>query len=67
VTPRTVLEWIALLATGAGAALMLQRAGLPAPWLIGPILVAIVAAVGGLVEVRSLGRHSSRRKRRSGC
>ena len=51
-TPRTVLEWIALLATGAGAALMLQRAGLPAPWLIGPILVAIVAAVGGLVGVR---------------
>ena len=51
-TPRAVLEWFALLATGAAGALLLARIGLPAPWLIAPILVAIAAAVAGLVEVR---------------
>ncbi len=51
-TPRTALEWLALLAAAAGGALVLDRAGLPAPWLIAPILVAIVAAVGGLVALR---------------
>src|ERR1700676_1991481 len=52
VTSRAALQWIALLASSAGAALLLHRAGLPAPWLIGPILVALVAAVGGLVALR---------------
>jgi membrane AbrB-like protein len=52
VTTRAALQWIALLASGAGVALLLHRAGLPAPWLIGPILVALVAAVGGLVALR---------------
>jgi uncharacterized protein len=47
-----VLEWIALLAAGAGGALLLHRAGLPAPWLIAPILVALAAAVSGLVAVQ---------------
>jgi uncharacterized protein len=52
VTPRAVLEWIALLAAGVGGAVLLGRAGLPAPWLIAPIVVALVAAAGGLVHVR---------------
>ncbi len=42
----------ALVAAAVGGALGLARAGAPAAWLIGPLLVAIVAAVSGLVELR---------------
>jgi membrane AbrB-like protein len=45
------VEWTALLAAAAVAALLLQRLAVPAPWLIGPIVVAIAASAGGLVEL----------------
>jgi hypothetical protein len=46
------LEWSALIAASAAAALVLQRLAVPAPWLIGPVLVAVVASSSGLVELR---------------
>jgi uncharacterized protein len=52
VMPRRAVEWIALLAAAAGAAALLQRLAVPAPWLIGPIVVAIAASAGGIVELR---------------
>jgi membrane AbrB-like protein len=47
---RSVLVWCALIAVAAGVAELLSAGGLPAAWLIGPLLVGIVAAVSGLVE-----------------
>jgi uncharacterized protein len=52
VTARRALEWTALIVAGAAAAAALQRLAVPAPWLIGPVVVAIVAASSGLVELR---------------
>jgi membrane AbrB-like protein len=52
VTRRTIVEWLALLAAGAGAAMLLGRLSVPAPWLIAPILVGIAASAGGLVDLR---------------
>jgi membrane AbrB-like protein len=49
---RDALVWTALVAVCAAAALVLQYAGVPAPWLIGPLVVAIAASVSGLVELR---------------
>ena len=51
-TARRALEWIALILAGAAAAAVLQRLAVPAPWLIGPVVVAIAAASSGLVELR---------------
>jgi uncharacterized protein len=50
--PRDALVWTALVAVCAAAALGLDRAGVPAPWLIGPLVVAIAASVSGAVELR---------------
>jgi uncharacterized protein len=55
VTARRALEWTALILAGAAAALELQRLAVPAPWLIGPVVVAIVASASGLVELRVPG------------
>jgi hypothetical protein len=52
VNAREALVWTALVAVCAAAALALERAGVPAPWLIGPLIVAIVASVSGAVELR---------------
>ena len=49
---RDAVAWCALIAAGAAGALLLRRLGVPAPWLIAPLIVAIVAAVTGLVELR---------------
>jgi uncharacterized protein len=46
------VEWSALIAASAAVALVLQRLAVPAPWLIGPVVVAVVASSSGLVEVR---------------
>ena len=37
--------WMLLVASAALAGLLAQGAGLPAGWLVGPMLVAIVAAL----------------------
>jgi uncharacterized protein len=52
VTFRDAFAWVALIAAGAAGALLLRQLGVPAPWLIAPLIVAIVAAVTGLVELR---------------
>jgi hypothetical protein len=49
---RIVLRWCALIVTAAGVAAVLTRLGIPAAWLIGPLLVGIVAAVSGLADLR---------------
>ncbi len=46
------LRWLGLVAAALGGALALARVGTPAAWLIGPLLVAIAAAVSGLVALR---------------
>lgn len=51
-TRRNAVEWLALLAAAAAAALALEWLAVPAPWLIGPIVVAVAASAGGLVELR---------------
>ena len=51
-TPRLAVEWIALVAAAAAGAIVLGRLGVPAPWLIAPLVVAIGASVAGLVELR---------------
>jgi len=43
------MAWSALIAASAAGAIVLRRLGVPAPWLIAPLVVAIVAAVTGLV------------------
>lgn len=48
---REAVVWTALVAACVLAAEALQRAGVPAPWLIGPLLAGIAAAVSGLAEV----------------
>jgi membrane AbrB-like protein len=52
VTLRNAFAWAVLIAAGAAGALLLRRLGVPAPWLIAPLVLAIVAAVTGLVELR---------------
>jgi uncharacterized protein len=52
VTARSVLSWAALIAVASAGALVLQRLAVPAPWLIAPVVVALVAATSGLVELR---------------
>ena len=52
VNARIGARWVVLVAAGAAAALVLQRAAIPAPWLIGPLLVGIAAAAGGFVDLR---------------
>ena len=52
VTSGAALQWTALLAAGAGGALVLARLGIPAPWLIAPLVVAIAASASGLVDLR---------------
>jgi membrane AbrB-like protein len=52
VSARTASAWIALVAAGAAGALLLQRLGVPAPWLIAPLVVAIGASASGAVELR---------------
>lgn len=49
---RDGLRWAALIALSSTGALLLHRIGVPAPWLIGPLVIAIVAAVTGLVALR---------------
>jgi membrane AbrB-like protein len=49
---RDAVAWCALIAASAAGALLLRAIGVPAPWLIAPMVVAIVAAVTGLVELR---------------
>ncbi len=49
---RDALVWIALAAACAAAAEGLTLAGVPAPWLIGPLLVGIATAVSGIADVR---------------
>lgn len=49
---RNVLEWCALAALSGGAVYVLQYLAVPGGALIGPMLVAIVAAVTGAVHVR---------------
>jgi membrane AbrB-like protein len=52
VKPRLAVEWTALVAVAAAGAFVLGRLGVPAPWLTAPLVVAIGASVGGLVELR---------------
>jgi membrane AbrB-like protein len=52
VKPRVAVEWIALVAAAAAGAFALGQIGVPAPWLTAPLVVAIAASVGGLVELR---------------
>lgn len=47
-----MVEWIALIVAGAGGAFVLGRLAVPAPWLIAPLVVALAASAGGLVELR---------------
>ena len=47
-----LLAWFALVTVSAGAAILLATAAVPAPWLIAPLIVAIVASAGGLVDLR---------------
>jgi membrane AbrB-like protein len=49
---RSVLVWCVLIAVASGVAALLTDGGIPAAWLIGPLLVGIVAAVTGLVDSR---------------
>ena len=51
-TLRNALPWAALIALSAAGALAARHLGVPAPWLIAPLVVAIVAAVSGLVASR---------------
>lgn len=44
-TFRWVCEWIMLGAGALGAGFLGQRTGLPAAWLVGPMVVAIVYAL----------------------
>ncbi|CAO3360051.1 AbrB protein [Azospirillum melinis] len=44
---RTVAQWAGLLALSAAATLGLDAVGLPAAWLIGPMIGAIALGVGG--------------------
>jgi hypothetical protein len=55
VKPRRAVEWVALVAAGAAGALAFGRLGVPAPWLIAPLVIAIAASVGGLVDLRVPG------------
>jgi membrane AbrB-like protein len=48
---RSALVWTALIAASAAGAVLLHQLGVPAPWLIAPLVVAIVAAVTGLVTL----------------
>ncbi len=48
---RRAVEWVALIVAAAAGSLALGRLAVPAPWLIAPLLVAIVAAVTGLVDL----------------
>jgi membrane AbrB-like protein len=52
VTVREGLRWVGLIAVSVAGAVVLRRLGVPAPWLIAPLLLAIVAAVTGLAELR---------------
>lgn len=49
---RPVLVWCVLIAVAAAGGELLTTLGIPAAWLIAPLLIAIVAAVTGLAEVR---------------
>lgn len=51
-TFREAAMWVALVGTGALAAVLLAACGMPAPWLLGPLLVAMVASAAGFVEAR---------------
>ena len=48
---RNAFAWTALIAASAAGAVVLRQIGVPAPWLIAPLVVAIVAAVTGLVAL----------------
>jgi membrane AbrB-like protein len=52
VRTQPVLVWCALIAVACGTAALLTHGGIPAAWLIGPLLVGIGAGVTGLAEVR---------------
>jgi uncharacterized protein len=52
VTVREGLRWVGLIAASIAGAVVLRRLGVAAPWLIAPLLLAIVAAVTGLAELR---------------
>jgi hypothetical protein len=52
VNARQVISWTLVVAAGVGAAAGLTVLGVPAAWMIGPLLVAIVAAVIGGVQLR---------------
>jgi membrane AbrB-like protein len=52
VRSRLAVEWIALVAAAAAGAFVLGRLGVPAPWLIAPLVVAIAVSVAGVVELR---------------
>jgi len=41
------LQWLALLAAAGSSGWLLGRAGLPAAWFLGPMLVAVAFGVGG--------------------
>ena len=49
---RHALQWFALVAAAAGTAFAIGHLGVPAPWLIAPLVVAIAASVSGLVDLR---------------
>jgi len=49
---RVAATWIGLAVACVAAALALRRLDVPAPWLIGPLLVAIAASLSGWVAVR---------------
>jgi membrane AbrB-like protein len=48
---RSAFVWTALIAASAAGAVLLHQLGVPAPWLIAPLVVANVAAVTGLVTL----------------
>ena len=50
--PRLAVEWIVLIAAAAAGAFVVGHLGVPAPWLIAPLVVAIGASVSGLLELR---------------
>jgi hypothetical protein len=52
VTFRTAATWVVLVALGSAAALGLARLGVPAPWLIGPLIAGLAVSLSGAARLR---------------
>ena len=59
--------WSALLVLAAGSAYALAATGLPGAWLIGPLVIAIAAALSGLIDLRVHRRYFTAAQATIGC